>query len=179
MKIATTDFRIKFSEFFPKVSGRIQTHPDASQCIRALPSRSQQVRASPKPSKNLRKTCENFAIFFFSAKPLVLVTSLGESTRTSLACFSALCEPWQRVTGRSLYLSKFGFFSRFFRYFFEVFASFWKFLDLFRPVRNRSDLFGCIRTRLDGFECVGKRLDVFGNFGFLDKFLGKCFDGYL
>ena len=59
MKIAKTDFRIKFSEFFPKASGRIRTRPDASERIRALPSRSQQVRASPKPSKNLRDLAKN------------------------------------------------------------------------------------------------------------------------
>ena len=35
--------------------------------------------------------------------------------------------------------------------FFDVFASFWKFSDLLRPVRIHSDAFGCVWMRSDAF----------------------------
>ena len=56
-------------------------------------------------------------------------------------------------------------FSRIFRKFFDVFASFSRFSDLLGPVRTCSDLFGCIRMHLDAFGSVRTRSENFGNFG--------------
>ena len=45
-----------------------------------------------------------------------------------------------------------------------IFASFFRFEDMFGPVRICSDLFGCIRMQSDAFGNVRKRSEAFGRF---------------
>ena len=49
-------FFVKKNRNFPKVSERIRTHPDASECIQTHhPNASEQVRTGPRKPENLKK----------------------------------------------------------------------------------------------------------------------------